>query len=125
MTGRLSNGGNGSGVRQDRDNRGRFAPGNQAAKGRRHPHAARVQEWRSALTDAITPEDLHQVVRKLVELAKRGERWAVVELLDRCLGKCPNPKMSEPEPSDLIELGEQRDERAVTSLLSDWRGGAS
>ena len=39
------------------------------------------------LTETITAEDIRAVLNVLVEQAKAGERWAVCELLDRCLGK--------------------------------------
>ncbi len=81
----LANGGDG------RDGHGRFLPGNQAAVGRGNPHADRVHAWRSALAVTVTEDDLRAVIAKLVERAKAGERWAVCELLDRCLGKPVQP----------------------------------
>ena len=39
------------------------------------------------MADTVTEDDLRAVIAKLVERAKAGERWAVCELLDRCLGK--------------------------------------
>ncbi len=77
----LANGGDG------RDGHGRFLPGNRAAVGRGNPHADRVHAWRNALAATVTGDDLRAVIAKLVERAKAGERWAVCELLDRCLGK--------------------------------------
>ena len=65
-------------------------PGNPGGPG--NPHAAAVGGWRKALADAITPEDISEVVAKLVTKAKTGQAWAVRELLDRCLGR-PQQKM--------------------------------
>ncbi len=90
----FANGGNGE---ADRDGHGRFLPGNNAAAGRGNPHAARVNAWRTALAATVTEEDLAEVIGKLVEKAKAGERWAVCELLDRCLGKSVQPTASEGE----------------------------
>ena len=84
-----------------RDQRGRFGPGNKAAVGRVNPHADRVRAWRSALAATVTEDDLHAVIVKLVERAKAGERWAVCELLDRCLGK-PVPQS---DPADAEDTG--------------------
>ena len=70
-----------------RDGGGRFLTGNKAAVGRDNPHAAQVNAWRRALAVTVSEEDLRAVIAKLVERAKAGERWAVCELLDRCLGK--------------------------------------
>ncbi len=86
MTLASSNGSNG------RDGRGRFAKGNPGGPG--NPHAAAVGRWRTALADTVTGDDLRAVIAKLVERAKAGERWAVCELLDRCLGKPLQPTAS-------------------------------
>ena len=90
------NGGNG---REDavaaggRDKRGRFGPGNPGGPG--NPFAAAAGRWRAALVASVSEEDIAAVVRALVNAAKRGESWAVRELMDRTLGK--------PVEADLIE----------------------
>lgn len=71
---------------------GRFMPGNRAAVGRGNPHADRVQQWRRALVEAVSPEDLAKVVGVLLEGAKAGRKWACRELLDRCLGRPVQPQ---------------------------------
>ena len=76
-----------------RDGAGRFAPGNRLAKG--NPHARRAQELRAALFEAVTPEDLREVVLRMVQDAKDGDHQARKELFDRTLGK--------PVEADLIE----------------------
>ena len=68
-----------------RDDRGRFRPGNAGGPG--NPHAAAVGKWRAALASSVTPEDLQEVIRAMVDQAKAGEAWAVRELLNRCLGR--------------------------------------
>ncbi len=80
----FTNGLNGHG---HRDQLGRFRPGNRAASGRGNPHADRVNAWRTTLARTVTEADLRAVIASLVERARAGERWAVCELLDRCLGK--------------------------------------
>ncbi len=42
---------------------------------------------RSALLGAVTPEDLNEIVAKLVKMAKTGNVVAAKEVLDRCLGR--------------------------------------
>jgi hypothetical protein len=64
---------------------GTFAPGNRAGRG--NPFAKRAQELRSALYDAVSTEDLRQVVAALVTQAKSGDVPAAREVLDRLLGK--------------------------------------
>ena len=66
---------------------GRFAAGNTFGEG--NPHHKRVAELRSALLDAISPEDVRAIVEQLVQKAKGGDLAAAREVLDRCLGK-PN-----------------------------------
>ncbi len=52
---------------------------------------AQLSAWRSALANAVTAEDLAEVLAVLVRKAKAGERWAVRELLDRTLGRPRQP----------------------------------
>ncbi len=77
----------------DRDHRGRFLPGNGAAKG--NPHAAKVGKLRAALLNAIAAQDIRRVVKALVAEAERGNVQAAKELLDRAVGK--------PIEADLLE----------------------
>jgi hypothetical protein len=109
------NGGNG---RQDavaasgRDKRGRFGHGNPGGPG--NPFAAAAGRWRAALVASITEEDLVTVVRALVNAAKRGESWAVRELMDRTLGN--------PVESDLIERLERLEAAAEVDGTAGVRG---
>ena len=77
-----------------RDGAGRFAPGNQVAKG--NPHAKRVGALRTAMLDAVSEEDMRAIISKLVELAKAGSVQASREVLERCLGKV--------QEADLLEV---------------------
>jgi len=85
------------GLAEVRDDQGRFLPGNPGGPG--NPHVAAVGAWRKALVEAVTPEDVGAVTRKLVAKAKEGESWAVKELFDRCLGR-PQQRME-------LDTGEQ------------------
>lgn len=58
---RLTNSSNG------RDANGRFTTGNKGGPG--NPHAKQVAVMRAALLSAVTPEDLHDVIRVLIEKA--------------------------------------------------------
>ena len=68
-----------------RNPNGRFAPGNKGGPG--NPHAAKVAELRSALLEAVTPEDIAEVVGSLLTQAKAGDIAAAKVLFDRCLGR--------------------------------------
>jgi hypothetical protein len=76
------NGVNGNG----RAPNGTFVVGNKGGPGGSQ-YALRVAEFRAALVDAVTPDDVAGIIRKLVEKAKAGDNFAARELLDRLLGK--------------------------------------
>ena len=76
---RLTNSSNG------RDANARFTTGNSGGPG--NPHAKQVAVMRAALLSAVTPEDLHDVIRVLIEKALSGNVSAIKELLDRLYGK--------------------------------------
>ena len=78
-----ANGSNGRGAN------GRFAKGNRGGPG--NPYAKRTAAIRGLLLDAVTEDDLRQVVAKLVELAKGGDLPAIRELFDRLFGKSMTP----------------------------------
>lgn len=84
--------------------RGRFGPGNQAAKGRPNPHAKRVSELRSAFLEAVTPDDIREVVAALKAQALEGNVQAARVLLDRVLG-----------PPEAVDVAERLSE--VEALL--------
>ena len=92
-----------------RDNAGRFAPGNKAGKG--NPHAKRVAKLRSALLEAVSEEDMRQIVCKLVEQAKAGDIHAAKEVILRTLGR--------PTESDLMERLERVEELLTAAASSD------
>jgi len=75
----LPNGDNG------RDEHGRFTAGNAGGPG--NPHAAQVGRLRSALLNAVTEDDMRDVVLALVRKAKDADVVAARVLFDRVLGK--------------------------------------
>jgi hypothetical protein len=64
---------------------GKFAPGNRLGKG--NPHARRVAEWRAALFQEVTHDEMRAVIRRLLRMAKAGDVAAIKLLLDRTLGR--------------------------------------
>jgi hypothetical protein len=75
-----------------RDEGGRFAEGNEGGPG--NPYVRQVAALRAQLLEAVTPEDLREVVEAIVAAAKGGNLGACKILLDRLLGP--------PVPADLI-----------------------
>jgi hypothetical protein len=68
-----------------RDARGRFTKGNSGGPG--NPLAGRVARLRFALVNAVTAEDIEQVISALLQQAKDGDVAATKELLSRVLGR--------------------------------------
>ena len=97
MNEQTDNGNNG------RDKQGRFIVGNCGGPG--NPHAKQVAVMRAALLSAVTPEDLHDVIRVLIEKALSGNVSAIKELLDRLYGK---PKVAVEMKQELRSTGEIR-----------------
>ena len=95
-------------VGDGRGSNGRFAKGNTYSRG--NPHAAKVQQIRAALFDAITPEAIKAAAEKLLAQAAEGDRHALAELLDRTIGK--------PVMSDVLERVEAL-ERSVYEMSDD------
>ena len=83
-----------------RDGNGRFAPDNRFANG--NPHAKRIGQLRSVLIEAVTPEDVTAIARKMIEMATAGDIQAIREVLLRVLGR--------PQEADLIERLEKIEE---------------
>jgi hypothetical protein len=80
---------------------GRFAKGNSGGPG--NPHARRVARLRSALLNAVKPDDVREVVVTLLASAKAGEVAAIRELFQRLLGP--------PVELDMIERLETLEQR--------------
>ncbi len=80
---------------------GRFGQGNRFGKG--NPHSKQAQRLRSTLYNAVTDEDLREVIHALIREAKSGSIPAIKELLNRLLGP--------PEVIDLLARLEAMEEQ--------------
>ena len=72
---------------------GRFASGNQAAKGNAAPRKAAT--FRAKLFRCVSPADFREIVEKLVEQAKAGEPWAVKLALQYLVGHSEDVELHE------------------------------
>ena len=70
---------------------GDFAKGNTAAKGHSTKAQKKGHDFKAMFQQAITHADMTAIAKKLVELAKKGDVKAAKEVLDRCMGKAPQP----------------------------------
>ena len=71
---------------EQRDEHGRFSPGNQAAKGR----GSHAQRFLSALRLGITDDDVASIATKAVEQAREGQEAARRFVFEYLVGK-PGP----------------------------------
>jgi hypothetical protein len=99
-----SNGGQSN--RNGRGHDGRFQRGNPGGPGRPKGKLS-AEQWRQAFQNAVTPADIEQATRVLVELAKGGERWAIELLLNMTVGSPAENALAE----RLNELEKALDER--------------
>ena len=83
-----------------RDGRGRFTRGNPGGPG--NPHAPRVAQLRAALLEAVTVDDVREVLLALIQEAKAGNVQAIKLFLDRTLGQ--------PEATDVLVRLEELEE---------------
>jgi len=72
---------------------GRFAAGNQCAKGNATPRKAAT--FRAKLFRCVTPADFRAIVQKLVEEAKAGQPWAMKLALQYLVGRSEDVEMHE------------------------------
>jgi len=86
-------------VKTDRDERGRFLPGNSGGPGR----PSTVHEHRAAMVQAVTPEDIAAIMRQLVRQAVEGDVQAAKIILERFFGR--------PADTDTLERIENIEER--------------
>ena len=75
----------------DRDERGRFLPGNPGGPGR----PPNTREHRAAMVQAVTPKDIAAIMQALVDRAKAGDVQAAKIVLERFFGR--------PADGDLLE----------------------
>lgn len=84
-----------------RDANGRFTKGNAGGPG--NPHARRSAELRQAMLEAVSPDDIAEIMQRLVQMAKEGDVAAIREVLNRVVGR---PAPAEPEPpAAVVGLG--------------------
>ena len=87
-------------------------------KAQTNPSAARAQQLRSAVLDAVSSNDIEAVFKKLIELAKAGNIQAARLLLDRACGKMAVDNSVPEVPAD---AGPDKKDQARVMLLSIGR----
>lgn len=87
-----------------RNSAGQFLRGNPGGPG--NPHAGKVGKLRTALVEAVTEQDIADIVSALVKAAKSGDIPAAKLLFDRCIGKCS--VLDEPAAAKPDDIGRNR-----------------
>ncbi len=70
-------------------NKGCFTKGNKVAKGHKDPQAEMKKDFSQWFKQATTQQDILDVHKTLLDMAKNGSVKAAKEFLDRCMGKAP------------------------------------
>src|SRR5262245_33980244 len=83
-----------------RDAKGRFGKGNRGGPG--NPYARQTAKLRQAMLDAVTPEDMQEVIAALKAKAKSGDVAAIRLMLQYTIGKPVEP--IDPDLLDRHEL---------------------
>src|SRR5690554_2493747 len=78
----------------ERDNRGRFAPGNRGGPGG-NAQAMKASKFRATLYSATSISDIRAIARKLIEQSRDGDHAAIKILFDRLLGPSVAPDLLE------------------------------
>lgn len=81
-----------------RDGAGRFKPGNKCGKG--NVSLSRVAMYRKAFHDAVSDEELAEVARAVLKVAKTGDVPAARFIADYTIGK---PQAAEVSDAEAVE----------------------
>lgn len=68
---------------------GQFAAGNKYGRG--NPHAQKVAQLRTALIQAVTPQDMEEIMKALISQCKAGDIASIKLLLPYLVGSIPQP----------------------------------
>lgn len=86
----------------ERDERGLFVKGNKGGPG--NPQIAQVARYRKAIWDAVSTQDVQDVIRAMVTNAKNGDVAAAKVVLERTAGK--PPEEAEKAADDMVALAQ-------------------
>jgi hypothetical protein len=100
-----------------RDANGKFATGNPGGPGR--PRGRRVGELRIAAEDAVTPEVIRAVMKKVSLQALQGNLMAARILFERTLGRAADAPIGEPLEIQAPRLRTAADCAAALQRVSD------
>lgn len=91
----------------NRDGQGRFIKGNKAGRGR--PIGSRVDLLRRALMEAVSTDDICDIIRAVIIRAKQGDTGAAKLVLSYVLGNPTAFDIVERQGLNTLEEVEQKD----------------
>jgi len=91
---------------EQRDQKGRFKPGNAAAKG----HGRKSCRYKRLMSSAVTDDDLREIINRAVKDARKGNRHARAFIFDRVQGR---PRIAPADPISVPGLPEIVDEETA------------
>ena len=102
---------------EPRETNGRYAPGNPGGPGR--PKGRRVTELRRAAMEAVTPDMIRGVLRKVAMQALQGNLSAARIFLERTLGRAAEIPAGEPLGIEPLKIKTVADCTAAVQKVTD------
>jgi len=100
----------------ERNSLGQFVVGNKGGPG--NPAAAAVARFRQSMLEAVTVEELREVVRSVLEQALAGDIQAAKLILERCCGRA-EPSTTAPTVAIQNVMNSGQGERSGQVLARD------
>lgn len=107
---------------RDRDERGRFKPGNKASKNAGRPKKPREERYAEVLKETVSYAQFGRIVDKIAKKAERGDLQAAKLLFEYFIGK-PNQQLDIFGDGELI-LRIVREDRTKSQSQNPTSGSA-
>jgi hypothetical protein len=104
--------------KDQRDSKGRFKPGNKIAVGHNRQYATVKEALKKAFINSFCEQDIIDIVNQIKRRARRGNLFAIKEILDRLLGKPTQPltgDFDEPIKVQIVLFKDKKNEHCNSS----------
>ncbi len=89
-----------------RDGKGKFVPGNRCGHG--NPFGGQTAKLRAAMVHAVTPEDMAEIIRRVVANAKEGDLASAKTVFAYCVGQPHQEVASDTTDLDAMVIAKKR-----------------